>query len=602
MAAVLVLARAAPAGAQDRDAEEESFDVGTILGAVVEGLGSLASGSYSSFFDFIESIELLDAEAEIDRLVGSPWQLHDATYYKLSLLPYHIRYPIYRQLVKQLTRQDVLRSRRIHAVTVDSARIITLDLATLDWNPTDEVVPGVSQEVEQSLLTHFDGREIVDLSFYALAQREFFPHTEVGWAHLKRTLAGGAVPLALAALLTGAAFDKGALGKAGTIVKRRDGRLRLGWYAGFKKLGFSGRPILRGGLTTTAVGVELAAGLADQIDPTEEERGSSLEVALREGWLNNLVTRGAGWDAFFEGALRVVLDAGAAYTGEGVTARGGLFVKREHLLRNPNLTLRGSAEVESDLGDEVRYAVSLGLERPRSGMMLLVQASRERYRGDDTLVDSRAGVFLAGTTEAPASGLVEDAQRLARRVTEEWELAGAAGASDADLARVATLLADYLESRRLAYTTGKTLASGSLRMRREGDELYGPLDPTLLETALAAMLARLGAAAAALEREDARIDRLRRHEVLVREEIRDFERDPDPGGALDDRRRELGELGRERQRRAAGASVTLAAYEDLSASLLRIRAVASRLVAGAELDPLPRGVARRLVLETTSPW
>src|SRR5687767_8516619 len=232
---------AAPAAhGQAGDGDEaggEAFDLGVLIERMADGLGDLASGSYGSVFDFIESLELLDAEAEIDRLVGSPWQLHDATYYKLSLLPYHIRYPIYRQLVRQLTRQDVLRSRRIHSVTVDSARIITLDIESLDWNPTDEVVPGVSEDVESSLLTHFDSREVVDLLFYVLSQRDFFPDNDVAWGRLKRTIAEGAFPIAIGALIAGAAFDKGALGTSGKILKRGES-FRLGWYGGFKKLGF----------------------------------------------------------------------------------------------------------------------------------------------------------------------------------------------------------------------------------------------------------------------------------------------------------------------------------------------------------------------------
>ena len=38
-------------------------------------------------FDFLETVELWDAEGEIDRLVGNPWELHDSTQYKLRLLP-----------------------------------------------------------------------------------------------------------------------------------------------------------------------------------------------------------------------------------------------------------------------------------------------------------------------------------------------------------------------------------------------------------------------------------------------------------------------------------------------------------------------------------
>ena len=63
--------------------------------------------------------------------MGNPRALNDTTAYKLSLLPFHIRFPIYQQLVRQMTRQDDLRSRRIHQVTPDAVNVIALRIGAL---------------------------------------------------------------------------------------------------------------------------------------------------------------------------------------------------------------------------------------------------------------------------------------------------------------------------------------------------------------------------------------------------------------------------------------------------------------------------------------
>src|SRR5688572_10706061 len=108
-----------PAAAQERETvpgSSDEVDLRKMAELVATFVSALIEKGHEKLFGFLETVDLFDAEAEIDRLVGSPWHLNDSTAYKLSLLPFHIRYPIYRQLVRQMTRQDDLRSRPIHLV------------------------------------------------------------------------------------------------------------------------------------------------------------------------------------------------------------------------------------------------------------------------------------------------------------------------------------------------------------------------------------------------------------------------------------------------------------------------------------------------------
>ena len=213
--------------------ENANDDLASALANLLTALGNNAD----RMFEFLSSVEWMNAESEIDRLVGSPFRLHDSTVYKLGLLPFHIRYPIYKQVVAQMTRQDNLSSRRIHNVTPDSVSIISLRLDALGDD-------AIKDEVRRSLLTHFNVREMVDLGFFMLGQQDFFPQTEQGWASVKHNLARGGAAIAVGALAAGAAFDLGAFSQSGTIKKSDDGNARLGWYGGIRQLGHE-RGLLR---------------------------------------------------------------------------------------------------------------------------------------------------------------------------------------------------------------------------------------------------------------------------------------------------------------------------------------------------------------------
>ena len=331
LAAALLTLFARPALAQSTPAQPVEFDLGRIFAAVPDAVGRVLEKGHAEFFRLIENVELFRVESEIDRFVGKPRTLHDSTTYKLSLLPFHIRYPIYRQLVDQMTRLDNVRSTRIHMVTPDSVSLVDLQMQPVasleEFNGQ-----GVGAEVQRSLLSHFSARELSDITVFMLAQQPFFPETEEDWARSKRRIARAAVPIALGVLATGAAFDAGALGHSGNIVTGPD-NLRLRYYAGFRKLGVGLRPNVRGGLAVQGFGLEAAAGLADQVNPNSREPDRAVELALREGWLNQLA-RPLGMDGFFEAALKRSIQDPAGFAGERTRTRAGFFFRRNSCPRS----------------------------------------------------------------------------------------------------------------------------------------------------------------------------------------------------------------------------------------------------------------------------
>jgi hypothetical protein len=527
------VARAQAAGA----AKPEEIDLSRILGAAPEVLARILEKGHTEFFRLVENVQLLDMDSEIDRFVGAPRDLNDSTEYKLSLLPYHVRYPIYRSLVEQMTRLDNVRAVRIHMVTPGSVRLIDLHIQPVD---TLEALDGLGAgaEVQRSLLTHFTARETADLAVFLAAQQPLFPQDDAGWDDVKRRIARGAVPVALGALVTGAAFDAGALSHSTTLVSSGD-RLRLGWYGGFRSLGVHMHPFVRTGLTFGAAGLlEAAAGVADQVRPAANQQDRSLELAVREGWLNQLV-HPLGVDAFFEAAVSQSIQTQAGFTGDQTAARGGFFFKQQQAPILPDMVLRGSAEAESNLQGRLHATAALGLEHPRTGLATMVQVGHVAAPAGvpGGLDDDRVTAFVAGTSEPIAAVFAEEMQRKARQVEAEWEglqgveerraeweqrlvvggaaatqtpeeaqralreLAGIITERDERLGRVASAVSAYLDSRRRAY--------GILGWSRAPDDLHGPLSADVLVGARMRVLDRLNVLARDLEAATARLEPLR---------------------------------------------------------------------------------------------
>jgi hypothetical protein len=535
---------------------------------------SSIGGTRGKLLDFFETVELWDAETEIDRLVGNPWDLHDSTAYKLRLLPLRLAFPVYGRLADQMTGLDDRRGLRIQNLGVEEvdALAVTLDVGQ-DLQLRDFL---------QALLGQFSVREFADLTVFVLSHQPFFPTTDDGWQDLKHRLARGKFGLITGVLAVGAIFDAGAFGTSGSVARVADGSYALGWYGGVRRVGRRLQPQLRGGMTARAPGLELALGLREQIRPNATDGRRSIELAMREGWLSRL-SRPSGWDAFLEGAVRRVIDAEPQYQGETTTGRLGIFARRDGTSRVHYLVFRTSAELESDFRSSARFVAGIGFDHPRTGLATLLQSSRTAVLRDGAQVhETRAGLFVAGTVEPPNRSVVDAMHADARLVRDEWEAVTAAPDSEVHLARLASILATYLESRRVAYSI--------LRWPRLPSDLHGPLDPAILVGARRLVSGRFAAVAASLEDLSGRLASHARRA----DEIRDIlERTRNDAGLAEAYRAELDALDRIQRREAERTSDTLLAYHHYRTALARM-AAASPPAAIPELDPVPSFKLRRL--------
>jgi hypothetical protein len=601
------------------EASDDELSLERIVAGVADLLFSLADSGSEKVFQFLETVELFDFEREIDRLVGDPRTLNDSTAYKLGLLPFHIRFPIYQQLVRQMTRQDDLRSRRIHQVTPDAVNLIALRIGALAEDD-------VRQEVRASLTKHFNAREVADLGFFILAQQQFFPDTDEGWQHWKRSMADAGPEIAAVALMTGAAFDVAALSRSGTIARLFDRRLRVGWYGGFRRLGMRFRPIFRAGLTLHMQDLEMAVGLSQAVRARPLDPDRAVEMAVRENWFNHLA-QSWGWDAFFEGAYRYVLQSSPSYEGEDQSARLGFFARRDEIPGWKHFGLRFSAESETDFQEQVRFAVGFGVEHSATGLTTMVQASRSARPGDRLrLADTRAGIFIAGTMEPLTRQFVDDMRSHSRLVSDDWEMIrtlerrrmenerelarlGTPGGSlasaraalaaidralkeqEARLSSMEGNLAAYLESRRLAYNLKHWPA-------RQGD-LHGPLDPEVLQPAREKVFERLQELALQLQKSAERLQILHERHVVVIERMDQLARLRVGTAVLAGYEEELAVLEVRLQRESLRAESALQAYLTARECARRIKAASPRVLASRDDDPLPvRDLRRVMALKT----
>jgi hypothetical protein len=594
---MLVALSARPAAAQSARAAASEIDLNRVIALLPAAFDRLVANGYKEFFRLLETLELFHFEAEIDRFVGKPRELNDTTSYKLSLLPFYIAYPIYKPLVSQMTRLDTVRANRIYTVTPDSVSLVDLRLqpvATLEeFNGL-----GKSSQVAQSLLTNFSAREIADLSVLLLAQQPFFPETDRDWQHTKHNIARAAVPIAIGALAAGAAFDAGALVHSGPIVRRgKDFELR--YYGQFRDLGIHWHPYVRGGLAARAFGFEAAAGLADQINPTVSQPDRAVELALREGWLNQLV-QPLGLDAFFEAALKRSIGEPAGFVGDLTTARTGFFFKRDQAPLLRALAMRGSIEAESNLEHRLHLVTALGLEKPNSGITTVLQASLIPAPVGSGLPDNaQLNLFFVGSMEPLSQSFTDAMTSLARLCEEEtkglealekrhtdWEqellARGTLGRTpqqqqamlaemeqilierEERIVRLASSLADYLDSRRRAYAI--------LNRVRSPDDLHGPLDAGVLLAARGRVLSQLQKLAAELTRAQESLTSLKDRITTLRREVEELASiQPQPASAgLAVRRQNLAALEGQWERETERVRRYLAARDQLHVEGVRI--------------------------------
>ena len=594
VAAVLVAAAVRPASAQNASRPADS-ELSRIFAGVPGVVENLVNNGYKEVFRVLQTVEVFHFENEIDRFVGKPQELNDSTNYKLTLLPFYVAYPIYKPLVSQMTRLDTVRANRIYTVTPDSVSLVDLRLRPI---ATLQEFSGYGRDagVATSMVTNLSAREISDLTVLLMAQQPFFPATDADWQHTKHNIARAAVPIALAALATGAFFDAGSLVQSGPILRRgKDFELR--YYGQFRDLGIHWHPYLRGGLATRAYGFEAAAGVADQVNPTASQPDRAVELALREGWLNQLV-QPLGLDAFFEAAVKRSIGEPNGFVGDMTTARTGFFFKRDQAPLLHTLAMRGSVEAETNLQHRLHLATALGFEKPNSGITTVLQANLIPAVPNSGLPDdAQLNLFFVGSMEPLSQSFADDMTSLSRLVVEEWAglqaleerkanweqellanatMGRAPQNKDALLGtieqiliereqrtvRLASDLADYLESRRRAYAV--------LNRVRSPDDLHGPLDASVLIAARTAVLSRLQQLSGELSRAFDPLVTPRDRLLALRREVEELQRSTPASPLLDIRRQDLAVLEGQWEREADRIRRILAARDQLHADGVRI--------------------------------
>jgi hypothetical protein len=633
LVAVLWLPGFGPAGGRlavaqpgERQLEADANLFGHYLTELFTQIGGTTRGEVSSF---INQLQLYDVEGEIDRLVGNPWELSDSTNYKLSLAPQHVAYPVYDRLIAQMTRLDEIRSRRIQNLTVDALPLIAVDL-NADALPliTDDLVVLSSERSGPQLLSSavhtLDGREMVDLAVFGLAQQPFFPQTEDQWQASKHSLATHRAELAFTVLGLGALFEAGALSNSGTIKRWREDRYQLGWYGAFSHLGYHLQPNLRGGLTADMPGLELSAGLLEQVRPAAGSIQRAAEVAVRESWLNRF-TAASGWNSFVQLALRQVLAKTGGYQGENFTGRAGLFIKRPQPFHLRFITLRASFETESNLNDTIRFAVGVGVDYSKTGLSTVLQSSRMLATHDSgQIMEMRTGLFVAGTMESPAQYTIDALVAQTSALRDAWEtwqaaekqraaslarlgiltpeastrapvleqLSRQSAEAESRRAGMAVALADYLEARRRAYNLE--------RWPTTTGDLHGPIDGAILQSAANAVFARLTELGAFLDQSTAPLSELRDQLLEIRLRYENMQA-LNLREQADAAQAELADLdGRWRQESEAVAN-GLHLYEHYLACARRIVSVGGALASRRFSPPLAVHTERRLLALVAQP-
>ena len=240
----------------------------------------IGSKSRGEMLSFLNRVELFNVESEIDRLVGSPWELSDSTSYKLSLAPLHLAYPVFDQQVQQMTRLDDIRSRRIQNLTVDSLGLIAVNLDILDGEHT-------GGQLASSILRYFNAREFLDLGRLPAGAAAVLPRDATrNGTRASTRLATHQGMLALTAVGLGALFEVGALSNSGTLERcQGDGvpRRLVRWFLASR---LSPAAHLRGGLTAQpALAGAVGRACSSRCGPRPDSASSVFEVAVRESWL-----------------------------------------------------------------------------------------------------------------------------------------------------------------------------------------------------------------------------------------------------------------------------------------------------------------------------
>lgn len=237
---------------------------------------------------------------------------------------------------------------------------------------------------------YFRADELVDLGVFTLSEVTTLPSTPTQWRAVRRAISGSDTWIALGSVLALAAEDQGFVSASGWLVRAGGDRVRFGWYGGARDLGFAWHPRWRAGMKVASPGLDVSAGVLQNVDATGPTEGLALEVGAREHLLS-MVGRSRGWDVAASAGGRFVLEHAEAAEEGRILGEARLFGRRRDFLPHYDLLLDGAYRRE--LGEPDVYQASLGFSHPSSGLIGVFSVAGEATDADDTV---RFGVLVAG--------------------------------------------------------------------------------------------------------------------------------------------------------------------------------------------------------------
>lgn len=344
------------------------------------------------FVVFVLGKPTLLSSADIDELVGNPWQLSPATANKLATLRPRLRMEVYQFAAGNLSTFQFVPDAGGVAASTNG-----LSSDGFSW-PTS-LAPAAGQQLSRNLLTtavlHFRPEELADLGVYSLSEQPFFPKDQDHWTQWKRAIVRDDVLLATAVGLALASTDKLQARLSGLLVTLPGQRFRLGWFTDFADFGFKLQPTLHSGLKVKSPDVEFSTALVENFGSGPANEIRALEVVVNNHWLQNLAAP-RGWELALTATGRYALATRTPLPQAAVQTVADLYFRRAGFAESSALALLVRSGVATNYRTQFSVASAVGLEHNRYDFEVLVRVGLALDRDAGTRSAAIGLVLAAG--------------------------------------------------------------------------------------------------------------------------------------------------------------------------------------------------------------
>jgi len=313
-----------------------------------------ASDALTNILFQLTSPALFDTDRDVDRKIGSPWGLQESTNARLDSLPPRLRLLLYGTLAERLGDLVYVRNEYNSTPYVpyggDRVRVT--------------FVGGTGEYLMSNVLNtvrgHFNPDEIADLGVYTLSQFPPFPRSEKGWERWKHAIVRYDVWLAVAMLMALIGTDSAAF-QASKWLFTLGRDWRLGAFGYVSNLGVNFRPTIRFTARAISPFFEMSADFVEYIKSRGKQPQRVLELFGREHWLNFL-SRRFGWELVASGNARYNWIHGDPKEHHRLYGSTDLYWRRSGLLGQPNISVQGSMNVNTDFSRGLGTGTSISVE------------------------------------------------------------------------------------------------------------------------------------------------------------------------------------------------------------------------------------------------